>query len=161
MSNNYQNWEDDDDFDFEDEEAQPRMVETGNDLVKKLRKAQRLTEKRNKELETELNELRSAQRENVVKSVLAERGLNPKVAKFIPSDVETTADALTQWIEDNGDVFGYQPAVQDTAEIDSLRRIESTVANAQIPAGSDDLYLRLNQAASAEDIINLIYSEDS
>lgn len=160
MSNNYQNWEDDDDFDFEGEEAQAHTSDTGNDLVKKLRKAQRLTEKRNKELETELSSLRSAQRENVVKSVLAERGINPKVAKFIPNDIETTADALAQWIEDNGDVFGYQPPARDDSGLEALSRIDSAVANAQTPAGADDLYLRLNQAASADDIINMIYSED-
>lgn len=163
MSNNFQEW-DDDDFDFEDELEQPRSADTGTDLVKKLRKAQRAAEKRNKELESELLSLRSAQRENVIKSLLAEKGLNPKVAKLIPNDIESNADALTQWIEENADIFGIQPSSPANAEtqvdLATLRQIDSVTSNAITPDKAENILLRLDQATSAEDIINMIYSQE-
>lgn len=160
MSN--QNWEDDDfDFDLEDEET-PQRAATGNDLVKQLRKAQRQAEKRAKELEAELSTLRSAQRENVIKSVLEQKGLNPKVAKFIPGDLEPTADALTQWFDENGDIFGV-PSTQfndNMADLNAMRQIDAVTANAVTPDKIDNLMLRIDQAASTEDLLNMIYGSN-
>lgn len=159
MSN--QNWEDDD-FDFDlDEETQQRSA-TGNDLVKQLRKAQRQAEKRAKELETELQSLRSVQRENVIKSVLEQKGLNPKVAKFIPGDIEPTADALTQWFEENGDIFGVPSTQQnDNAEdLNAMRQIDAVTATAVTPDKLDNLMLRIDQANSSEELLNMIFGSN-
>lgn len=160
MSN--QNYDFDDDFDFEDDDetGQPPRG-NNNDLIKQLRKAQRAAEKRSKELENELLSLRSERRENVIKNVLEEKGLSPKIARFIPSDLEPSADALTQWIEENGDVFGLPTQQQtSTPDLATLRQIDAVTAGAVTPDKIENMLLRMDQANSAEEIINMIYSQN-
>lgn len=157
---NVQDWEDDD-FDFDFEEEPQRPAETNNDLVKKLRKAERAKDKMVRELQEQLNSLKSQQREAVVGNFLAENGLNPKVAKFIPSDIDPTADSLRQWVNEYGDVFGLQPtqAPETQQSLETLRQINTVTNGASTPIGMDDLNMRLDQATSAEDIIQMLYSE--
>lgn len=159
---NFQDYDDDFDNDFDDETPEPSRS-NGNDLVRQLRKQLKAEQKRLKELEAETSNLRTAQRQSVIKNVLAERGVNEKVAAFIPTDIEPTADALTQWLDQYGDVFGIaqaEPQQQANPSLAALRQIDAVTSNAQTPAGAEDLLLRLNQAASADEIINLIYSAE-
>lgn len=151
MSNNFEDWDDDEEL----VEEKPQ----GTDLVKKLRQADRAKEKRIKELETELTGLRSVQREATIKSVLESKGVSPKVAKFIPQDVEISAEAIDSWIEENADVFGLVKAQQQQAEPDlaTLRQIDALTTNAQSPAGIDDLLMRIQNAQSSEEINNMIF----
>ena len=104
MSNNRENnWEiddEDDDVPFENQ------YETDTDLVKKLRKALKAEQRRNKELETNYSELTKTQKERILKDALASRGVNPKVAAFVPSDIEASEDAIAAWLDSNADVFG-------------------------------------------------------
>jgi len=149
MSNNNE-WLDDDN-DFEDE------FQDSSDLVKKLRRAAKVNEKRAKELEAELNTLRSEQRTNVVKSVLESRGVRPSIAKYIPNDVSTAED-VDAWLQENAEDFGFtlgQP--KQEADLATLRQIDAVTTNAVSPAGVDDMMLRLSQAESAEEIENLIF----
>lgn len=88
-----------DDFDDDDFEAE------NNNGPAELRKALKRAEKERKELEKQLNEIRSAQREQSVKSVLESKGVNTKIAKFIPSDV-STPDQVEAWLNEYSDVFG-------------------------------------------------------
>ncbi len=161
MSNNYQEYEDDD-FDLDDDTPQPRQAES-NDLVRQLRKAQRTAEKRAKELEVELSSLRSAQRENVIKSVLESKGLNPKVARFVPADIDPTEDALSQWVTEYADVFGLtssQDVNQVKPDLATLRQIDAVTQGAVTPDKIENLLLRLDQAGSADEIINMIHGSD-
>lgn len=152
MSNKYQDWDDDEDLDLENDSQEP------NDLVKKLRKVDRVKEKKIKELETELNQLRSAQRENTIKSVLESKGVSPKIAKFIPADIDPNPETIDSWIEENADVFGLKVSKeeQQAPDLATLRQIDAVTTNAQSPAGFDDLLLRIDQASSAEEIVNMI-----
>jgi hypothetical protein len=154
MSNNFEDWDDDEDLEVEEKPQ-------SNDLVKKLRQADRAKEKRIRELETELGGLRSMQREATIKSVLENKGVSTKVAKFIPQDIETSAEAIDKWIEDNADVFGLvkvdQQQQQVQPDLATLRQIDSITANAQSPGGIDDLLLRIQNADSADEINSLIF----
>ena len=151
MSNNYQDWEDDEDQELDNDSQEP------NDLVKKLRKVDRAKEKRIKELESELGQLRSVQRESTIKSVLESKGVSPKIAKFIPSDLESTPEAVDNWIKENADIFGLVAKQEDKGpDLSALRQIGAITANAQSPAGFDDTMLRIDQASSAEELINMI-----
>ena len=158
---NFQEYDDDFDNEFDDETPEPSRS-NGNDLVRQLRKQLKAEQKRSKELEAETSGLRTAQRQSVIKNVLAERGVNEKVAAFIPMDMEPTADALTQWLDQHGDVFGIAQAEvqQANPSLAALRQIDAITSTAQTPAGAEDLLLRLNQAASADEIINMIYSAE-
>lgn len=152
MSNVYQ--------DFDDEELESE--ETGGDLVSQLRKATKKKDKQLKELMEELNSIKSSQRTNSIKSVLAERNLNPKIANFIPSDLDASPEAIDNWIAENAEVFGLKVEKPQVApDVATLRQIDAIAANAQIPVGNDDLFLRLDQAQSAEEIEQMIFGAQS
>lgn len=158
MSENY-DW-DDDDFDMEDDVPQRT---TGDDLVKKLRKADRAKEKRIKELEAQLNELTTKERKSLVQNVLSERGINPKIAAFIPADIDFTPEAINTWIEEYADVFGIQ--TQNNPEpvnpqLARLRQIDNAAAAAS-PALAESLLSQIGNANSMDDLMQIIYSDQS
>lgn len=154
MSNNYQDWEDDDDYETEVDSTS---------LVKQLRKQLKAKEADLKKFESELSELRTAQRVNTIQSVLSEKGVSPKVAKFIPSDIDATPESIEAWVNENADVFGIQinrdnqPSQQDLA---ALRQIDSVTSNALTPDKEQDLALRLDQAQSADEILSMIFGSE-
>ena len=79
--------------------------ESSSDGPAELRKAQRRTAKENKALKLQLEGLQKQVRSQSVKDVLAVKGLNPKIAAFIPSDVESTSEAITAWVDEYAEVF--------------------------------------------------------
>jgi hypothetical protein len=169
MSNNNQNWLDelDEDFDLEDEfDNEPQSDRRGNpdDALKKVRRADRAKEKRIRELESELSSLRKFQRDSVVQSVLNEKGVNAKVASFIPSDLDTSPEAINLWLEQNADVFGIQISRQESVlndqDISTLRQIDGVTSNALSVEGSNDLMSLLSNASSADEIMQMIYGSE-
>ena len=155
MSNNNEWYEDDDDF-FEEEDQTSGL--------QNLRKADRAKSKRIKELETELESLRNFQRQSVVSSVLNERGVNPKIATFIPSDIADDPESIGRWLEENGEIFGVQvqqkqPMV-DQENLSTLRQIDSVVGSALSPDDVNDLFSRLNNAQSADELMEMIYGTE-
>ena len=159
MSNNNQDWLDDDEFDFE-EETQPR---SSDDVLKKVRRAERAKDKQVKELQAELEALRKFQREATISQVLAEKGVNPKVAKFIPADIEMSSDSISNWLTDNGELFGVAAPVQQSAvdmnDINALRQIDAVTSGAISPDDVNDAFNIMNNASSAEELLNFLYSQ--
>lgn len=162
MSNNYQDY--DDDIEFEDyEEEQPQRGRK-DDVVQKLRRAERAKDKQLKELQAELESLRKFQRESVVERVLQEKGINPKVAKFIPVDVESSADSISSWLDEYGDLFGGVSAPQSNnaasdADIAALRQMDAVTSGALSPDDVNDAFSNINNAQSAEELLNFLYSQ--
>ena len=155
MSNNYQeNWEDEEDFDL-DNNSKPN----DSDLLKQLRKELKNKTKALSELETQVNGFRQSQREATIKSVLESKGVSPKIAKFIPADIETSPEVISGWIEDNADVFGLavENAQNVAPNLSALRSIDAITANAQSPSNADDVALRI-QNASEEELIAMIHA---
>jgi hypothetical protein len=156
MSNNYQDWEDED-----DDEAQETRQPSDSDLLKQLRKELKNKSKMLSEMEGQLSTIKSEQRQSTIKSVLESKGVSSKIAKFIPQDLDPSAEAVESWILENADVFGLtvqKPSTEESVpDLSALRQIDSVTANAQSPAGMEDLFLRINEAESIDDITNLIY----
>ncbi len=75
--------------------------------------------------------------------------------------LEANPDSIDNWIAENAEVFGLTVQTPDDVKPDlaTLRQIDSVTANAQSPAGLDDLYLRLQNAESAEEITNMIFQQ--
>ena len=74
-------------------------------LPKKLRaKIDELSSKL-KELSEENATLKASQRKANLNQILQDNGFSPKVANFMPTDLELTEDAIKSWLDDNGDVF--------------------------------------------------------
>lgn len=154
MSNTTEWYEDDDDYTSDDDYGQ-------NEGLKNLRKADRDKAKKIKELEAELQSLRDFQRKSVVSSVLNDKGVNPKIAAFIPQDISTDAEAIGKWLEEYGDVFGVQTQSvaqekQVNPDLAALRQIDNVVNTALSPDDFNDLSSRIDNAQSQEELINLI-----
>jgi len=158
MSNFQENWEDED---FDTAEETSARDTGGDNLVRQLRKQQRESEKRAKALEAELAEFRKDRRISSIQTVLNERGLNPKVAELIPADIEANQDAVANWLNQYGELFGL-PQQEDAQrpDLSTLRQIDKVTNSAQTPMGDDDMLLRISQAGSAEEIINMIYGQN-
>jgi DNA-binding transcriptional regulator YbjK len=157
MSNNY--WdEDEDDLDTDNE-----VQMDGSDLLKKLRKAKRNDEKRIKELTEQLEGLSKAQRERTVKEVLEQKGVNPKAQRLILKDLdEVSEESVNNWLADNGDLFGLtQPEVNEEQQLNraALRQQDVVTQLGTTPDRAEDLLTRINNAASAEELNSIIYSQ--
>ena len=156
MSNNY--WDDDD----EDQNIPDHQL-TGDDLVKKLRKAKRADEKRIKELTEQLEGLTKAQRERTVKEVLENKGINAKAARLILKDLdEVTEESLTMWLQENGDLIGYQPQVQSEAQqqnLAALRQQDVLSHSGVMPDRAEELSIKLDNAQSADELLAFLRSQ--
>jgi DNA-binding transcriptional regulator YbjK len=157
MSNNY--WdEDEDDLDTDNE-----VQMDGSDLLKKLRKAKRNDEKRIKELTEQLEGLSKAQRERTVKEVLEQKGVNPKAQRLILKDLDDISEeSVNNWLEDNGDLFGLtKPEVNEEKELNraALRQQDVVTQLGTSPDRAEDLLSRINNAASAEELNSIIFSQ--
>jgi hypothetical protein len=147
-------------FEYEDDEDD--YTSESNDLVKQLRKANKQKEKELAELKAQFGEVSKAQRERNIKDVLESRGVNSKIAKFIPTDIDPTEESLSKWLDDNGDVFGFsateptnQPAV-DPAQAAAYKRMNSVTEQGLTPDASDDIMRRLMSANSKEELDEVI-----
>ena len=163
MSNNRDNYWDENDEE-NDDDVTVASFDSDTDLVKKLRKALKVEQRRSKDLESSLGELTKSQRERVLKDVFASRGVNPKVAAFIPNDLDASEEAISTWLEQNADVFGVQllPRQEiDSKDVASLRQMDNVTTGALSPDKAEDMSIRIQSAESAEEILNLIYGSKS
>lgn len=154
MSNNY--WDDeDDDLDTVEQYGD------GGDLVKKLRKAKRADEKRIKELTEQLETFTKAQRENTVKSVLDKKGVNPKAARLILKDLdEVNEESVSSWLDDNADLFGIKVSEPvEKQDLAALRQQDIVSQSAVTPDRAEDFELRMNNAGSADELLDLLRSQ--
>jgi hypothetical protein len=163
MSNN-QDWLDDDEFDFEDEGEETTTRGSKDDVLKKVRRAERAKDKQLKELQSELDSLRKFQREATVSKVLQEKGINPKIAALIPQNLDSTPEALNSWLEQFGDIFGIASQPQQQANIDpmdlaALRQIDAATSNAISPDDVNDSFSLINNAQSREELLEFLYSQ--
>lgn len=145
----------DEDDDFLDED-QPQ------DVVKQLRKVNRTLEKRLKDLEVEATTLKNQTRQRTVKDVLTAKGINPKVAAFIPQDIDITEEAVSTWLNEYGDVFGVQQeSTQGESQaqnpaLQAQRRINEVVSTGTPPGVDEDSMSKILNAKSAAELNALL-----
>ena len=146
-------------FEYEDEEDD--YTSESNDLVKQLRKATKQKDKELAELRAQFENVSKAQRERNIKDVLESRGVNSKIAKFIPSDLDPTEESLSKWLDDNGDVFGFQATesnqpVVDPATAAAYKRMNNVTEQGLTPDSHDDIMRKLMSANSKEELDEVI-----
>ena len=152
LMSNYDYEDDDDDFTME-----------SNDLVKQLRKQLKQRDKELNEFKSQFENLSKAQRERAIKDALESRGVNGKVAKFIPQDLDPTEESLSKWLEDNADVFGFQvedkqQPVVDPAQAAAYKKMNNAVEQGLTPDSSDDLMKRILNTTTPEELSELLRS---
>ena len=157
MSNNY--WDEEDDND-----DVITGTETESDLQKKLRKKIRADEKRIKELEEKLGNYTKIDKERTVKEVLEKQGVNSKAARLILKDLdEVSEEAVNNWLEENGELFGYSSSPDSPANSEenraAIRKQDNLTAGAITPDRAEDMEMRIDQAQSAEELQRILYSQ--
>jgi hypothetical protein len=146
-------YEDDDDFTTDD---------SSNDLVKQLRKASKEKDKELNELKAQFESLNKAQRERAIKDALAGRGVNSKIASFIPQDIDPTEESVSKWLEDYADVFGIetsqtqaQPNVNPN-DAAAYKRMTNSADSGVSPEHNGDIMQKLMNANSKEELDEVI-----
>ena len=140
-------------YDYEDEDNG-----SGTDLVKKLRKQIDALSKQVKERDEILAEFTTQSHEASVGEILESFGLNPRIAKFIPDEIEADEDAVAQWLNEYGDAFGIE-AVEEGTESPDAQSYErmSDFDNGDIdPYVGQDLASRIANVSSPEELSNLL-----
>jgi len=145
-------YEDDDDFTQED---------SSNDLVKQLRKASKQKDKELQELRSQFETLSKGQRERAIKDALAARGVNGKIAAFIPQDIDPTEESVSKWLEDYADVFGIEVSQNQTPNVNpndaaAYKRMTNSADSGVSPEHNGDIMQKLMNANSKEELDDVI-----
>jgi hypothetical protein len=147
--------------------------EASNDsnLVKKLRSKIDELAARAKELESENQNLKGSARKQTLSAALASRGFPAKIAAFIPADIEPTDEAIDEWLNEYGDVFGgavnqdtQEQAVQQApvvvasaADAEAYRRMSAAETGAEVPGNiSGDILAQIDAAESMDDLMAVL-----
>ncbi len=148
-------------YDYEDDDFD---TDNGNDLVKQLRKANKQKEKELAELKSQFESISKSNRERAIKDALASRGVNSKIAAFIPQDIDPTEESVSKWLEDYADVFGYETqSNQATPNVDpkqaaAYQRMTNAVEQGATPEFQADIHRKLMNANSREELDEIIRS---
>ena len=145
-------YEDDDDFTMDD---------SSNDLVKQLRKASKQKDKELNELRSQFESLSKGQRDRTIKDALASRGINPKIASFIPQDIDPTEESVSKWLEDYADVFGIETSQTQTPNVNpadaaAYKRMTNSADSGTSPEHNGDIMQKLMNANSKEELDDVI-----
>ena len=130
-----------------------------------LRKALKKAQKEREAIEAELNKMRSELRARSVKDVLASKGVPDKLAKLIPSDIDTP-EQIDSWLTEYSDVFGLQAKQEQPVEptvdeetIKANQRINQSTSTAQIPSADGNAYQKLMGAKTKEELDQMIFGQ--
>lgn len=144
-------------YDFEEDSS-----DYGTDLVKKLRKQVDLLSKELKERDQVIEEFQTYSHEASVGEILESFGLNPRIAQFIPSDIEADEDAVSEWLTEYGDAFGItaveesEAGYEPDADAQSFEQI-SDFENGDIdPSIGQDISSLIANASSPEELTNFL-----
>ena len=151
-------YDDIDTDEFSDDDTDYGYGDQGSGLVKKLRRELSATKKALKDRDTQLTSLKGETRSRTVKEFLSSRGANPKIAAFIPSDIDPTEEAIGSWLNEYGDVFGFQQESQptssaDTGAITRMNMAEERGVSAEI---NDELAYKIANASSREELQEIL-----
>ena len=148
-------------YDYEDDDD-ITQDDSPNDLVKQLRKASKQKDKELAELRSQFESLSKGQRERAIKDALAARGVNSKIASFIPQDIDPTEESVSKWLEDYADVFGIetgqtqaQPNVNPN-DAAAYKRMTNSADSGVSPEHNGDIMQKLMNANSKEELDEVI-----
>ena len=148
-------------YDYEDDDFDTPSND-GGDLVKQLRKTAKQKDKELAELKAQYESLAKANRERAIKDALASRGVNSKIAAFIPQDIDPTEESVSKWLQDYSDVFGIQQAEApatpnvDPKQAAAYQRMTNAVDQGATPEFQADVHRKLLNAQSREELDEII-----
>jgi hypothetical protein len=147
-------------YDYEDDDFD--TPNDGGDLVKQLRKATKQKDKELAELKAQYESLAKANRERAIKDALASRGVNSKIATFIPQDIDPTEESVSKWLEDYADVFGVETQSNQAApnvdprQAAAYQRMTNAVEQGNTPEFQAEVHKKLMNASTREELDEII-----
>jgi len=146
--NEYETFEDDDDY-------------SGTDLVKKLRKQVDNLSKQLKERDAALEEYQTYSHEAAIGEVLESFGLNPRIAAFIPSDIEADEEAVAEWLNEYGDAFGItavdeSESSEEDPDAQSFEQMSDFENGDVDPSVGRDIQSLIANASTPEELTNFL-----
>jgi len=93
---------------------------------------------------------------------LERRGVNQKIAAFIPQDIDPTEESVSNWLTNYADVFGLELVQQnqtpnvDPAQAAAYQKMTNTVDQAASPEPTEDVMRRLMNAHTKEELDEVI-----
>ena len=147
-------------YDYEDDDD--LTTDPSTDLVKQLRKAAKQKDKELQELRSQFESLNKAQRERAIKDALASRGVNQKIAAFIPSDIDPTEESVSKWLTDYADVFGFETSAEtqkpnvDPAQAKAYQKLTNAADSGFTPDRGAEIMTKLMNAQTPEELDEII-----
>jgi hypothetical protein len=143
-------------FDIEDEDDY-----SGTDLVKKLRKQVDQLSKQLKERDNMIEEFQTYSHEAEIGEILEAFGLNPRIATFIPSDIEADPDAVAEWLEEYGDAFGISAvdeseSYEEDPDAQAFEQMSEFEDGGIDPTVGRDIASLIANASSPEELTNFL-----
>lgn len=101
----------------------------------------------NKELRDKVTGFEGVQRTREAESFLSDRGLNPKLAKFVPAEAVGDPRAMDNWVKENADLF---PATssQSEAPVQQETAPDEPLGEPSISAGSREAWSKIERVAA-------------
>ena len=124
----------------------------GTDLVKQLRTQLKAQKKASDEALEELKGFRQEQRTRTLASKLTEKGLNAKVAKLVPADVED----VDAWLTEYGDVFGITQNGSEAPPPEAAAQSRVSNLEAMGQGGSESLLSKINSATNPAELMKIL-----
>ena len=123
------------------------------DLPKKLRAKIKELQKERDEYAEKFAAFEEKERQGSLASALQSKGFNPKIAAFVPKDA-TTPEALDEWLNEFGDVFGGQPQAQQAQPAQAAEANRMAIAEqgaSQAPPA--DIMARIEGAENMDELM--------
>jgi hypothetical protein len=133
----------------------------GTDLVKKLRKQVDQLSKQIKERDSQLEEYQTYSHEAAIGEVLESFGLNPRIAAFIPSDIEADEEAVAEWLNEYGDAFGItavdeSESFEEDPDAQAFEQMSNFEDGDVDPSVGRDIHSLISNATSVEELTNFL-----
>lgn len=134
-----------------------------SEALRSLRAAYKKQKKELAEAQEQLVSLSQEKRKTTIAGTLKSLGVNPKIATFVPSDVEP--DGVRDWIAEFGDVFGLSKDEEEKKpeasfyteeEVAQLERIDGVAANSAKPGSPQNLADQIAGATNEADLLALL-----
>lgn len=97
----------------------------------------------NKALRAKTEAFEAAKRTQDASEFLSARGLNPKLAKFVPAEAAGDPAAMDNWVKENAELFPTAPADQTGSQVQEPVQTEPI-----IEAGSRDGWSKIERVAA-------------
>jgi hypothetical protein len=82
--------------------------------------------------------------------------------KFVPQDLDASEEAISSWLEENAEVFGYQVEPENKVnerDIASLRQMDAVTQGAISPDRANSIEMQIENASSEDEILSILRSQ--